>query len=143
MRMLLDTCVLSEFVSKQPNVGVIRWLEEQDEDRLFISTITLGELQYGVARLPPSQRSERLTQWLASDILDRFGNRVLSIDAAIMLRWGTFRAQMEAIGRVLPTLDSVIATTALVHDLQVVTRNVQDFADAGVQVINPWQDTGK
>ena len=122
---------------------VVRWLQEQDEDNLFISAITLGELQYGVARLPSSQRRERLVQWLANDILDRFDGRVLVIDAEVMLRWGTLRAQMEAIGRSLPAIDSIIGAIALVHDLLVVTRNVQDFADTGIQIVNPWQDTRK
>ncbi len=143
MRMLLDTCVLSEFISKKPNAGVVRWLQEQDEDCLFISAITRGELQYGVARLPLSQRRERLAQWLASDILDRFDGRVLVIDADVMLRWGTLRAQMEASGRSLPVIDSMVAATALFHDLLVVTRNAQDFADTGVQIVNPWQEAGK
>ena len=122
---------------------VVRWLQEQDEDNLFISAITLGELQYGVARLPSSQRRKRLAQWLANDILDRFDGRVLVIDAEVMLRWGTLRAQMEAIGRSLPAIDSIIGAIALVHDLLVVTRNVQDFADTGIQIVNPWQDTRK
>lgn len=140
MKMLLDTCVLSEFIAKQPDAGVVGWLGEQDEDRLFISTITLGELQYGVARLPASQRRERLAQWLATDIVERFDGRVLVVNAAVMLRWGDIRAQLEKAGRPLPAIDMIIAATALTHDLQLVTRNVRDYAGTNVRIINPWSE---
>lgn len=140
MKMLLDTCVLSEFIAKHPDAGVVGWLREQDEDRLFISTITLGELQYGVARLPASQRRERLAQWLATDIVERFDGRVLVVNAAVMLRWGDIRAQLEKAGRPLPAIDMIIAATALTHDLQLVTRNVRDYAGTNVRIINPWSE---
>ncbi len=141
MNLLLDTCVLSEFASKQPNEGLINWLEQQLEERLYISTITSGELKCGTERLPASQRRERLEQWLTSDVFERFSGRMLVIDTLVMLQWGALRAQLERAGRPMPAVDALIAATVLAHNMQLVTRNVQDFASAGVQLINPWQES--
>lgn len=136
--LLLDTCVLSEFAKRQPDASVVSWLNTQLEDRLYISAITIGELKHGVERLPPSARRERLSQWLALDILERFDGRILVIDTVAMLRWGELRAQLEAMGRPMQPIDSLIAATALTHDLDLVTRNINDFAHVGIQIINPW-----
>lgn len=136
--LLLDTCVLSEFAKRQPDASVVSWLNAQLEDRLYISVITIGELKHGVERLPPSVRRERLDRWLAYDILERFNGRIVTVDTVIMLRWGELRAQLEAKGRPMQPIDSLIAATALAHDLDLVTRNIDDFAHAGVQIINPW-----
>lgn len=138
MNLLLDTCVLSEFSKKQPDVSVVNWLGHQFEEHLYISVITIGELKHGAERLPPSERRERLNRWLESDVLERFYGRIAFIDAAVMLRWGVLRAQLEAVGKPMSPIDSLIAATALANDLIIVTRNTSDFVNAGVQLINPW-----
>jgi tRNA(fMet)-specific endonuclease VapC len=136
---LLDTCVVSEFVAKAPNQNVMRWLNRQAEERLFLSVITIGELHRGIERLPTSRRREHLGQWLADDMLERFRGRVLSIDPSVMLRWGALRAQLDQLGRPLSPMDSLIAATALSHGLQLVTRNARDYEDSGVAIVDPWR----
>lgn len=138
MNLLLDTCVLSEFIKKQPDANVINWLNRQFEEQLYISVITIGELKHGLERLPPSERRERLTRWLDSDIQERFHGRVALIDAAVMLRWGVLHARLEAAGKLMSPFDALIAATALTHDLAIVTRNTSDFVNAGIQLVNPW-----
>ena len=141
MSFLLDTCVLSEFVVKVPKREVIQWLSGQPEDRLYLSAITIGEVKRGIERLPPSPRRERLETWLTNDLLDRFEGRVLPIDTPVMLRWGILRAQLDRIGRTLSPMDSLIAATALSHDLQLVTRNRRDYEGTGVSIVDPWPPT--
>ncbi len=136
--LLLDTCVLSEFAKKQPDTTVVRWLSAQLEDRFYISVITIGELKRGVERLPPSARREQLNQWLARDILERFDGRIVAIDTVTMLRWGGLRAHLDAIGKPMQPIDSLIAATALARGFDLATRNLNDFAHAGLQIVNPW-----
>jgi predicted nucleic acid-binding protein len=135
---LLDTCVLSEFQRQSPRASVVGWLRAQAEETLFLSVLTLGELQRGISRLPASRRRNRLQAWLDSDLQRRFEGRVLPIDDGVALRWGDVQAEVEAKGAPLPVMDSLIACTALVHGLALVTRNVDDFARAGVAVVDPW-----
>jgi len=139
MSYLLDTCVISEFAARQPSVNVLQWLAGQVEERMHLSAITIGELKHGVERLPPTERRTRLERWLEIDVLERFQSRILPVDAMVMLRWGALKAQLEHIGRPMQPMDSLIAATALAHNFVLVTRNTSDFADAGVQLFNPWQ----
>ena len=138
MHYLLDTCVLSEFSRQKPEQKVIRWIEQMDEEQLFICSITIGEIQRGIERLTDSQRKTALLTWLANDLVERFGPRVLPIDCPTMLPWGSLSARLDASGRPLPVMDSLIAACALQHNLVLVTRNTADFAVTGVSLINPW-----
>lgn len=137
MRYLLDTCVISELIAKQPNPQVGRWIDETDEERLYLSVITIGEIKRGVEKLPESHRKTRLKGWLDDDLLIRFQGRILSIDTPVMLVWGKLAAR---IGRSLPAMDSLIAAIALSHNLHLVTRNEKDFAETGVEIVNPWRN---
>ncbi len=83
MNFLLDTNVVSEWTKPRPNPGVVGWLANADEDRIFISVVTLAEIRHGVDRLPPGRRRKRLAEWLQSELLERFGGRIVSIDASI------------------------------------------------------------
>lgn len=138
MKVLLDTNVLSEVARPRPDAGVIRFLHEADEDRLAVSAITIAEISRGVALLPDGRRRRELDAWLADDLLVRFGQRLLSVDAAVALTWGEMMGRMRAAGRALPVMDGFIAATAVVHELTLVTRNERDFAGLGLSVINPW-----
>ncbi|HVR27993.1 MAG TPA: type II toxin-antitoxin system VapC family toxin [Thermoanaerobaculia bacterium] len=138
MSYLLATCFLSEFQKPIPRPSVVAWLRAQEEDTLFLSVLTLGELQRGIARLPASRKRSRLEAWLSSDLRRRFDGRILPIDETVALRWGEVQASVEAEGAALPVMDSLIACTALVHDLAVVTRNGEDFARTGVAIADPW-----
>ena len=136
---LLDTPLLSELVKRTPYPAVVAWVDARDEDTLFISVITLGELQKGVSKLPASPRKEGLQSWLAQDLVQRFGGRILPVDSAVALAWGTLQGEAERSGSKLPVVDALIAATASVHNLTVVTRNVRDLRRCGVPVVNPWQ----
>jgi toxin FitB len=140
MSYLLDTNAISEWVKPRPDPGIARWLDEVDEDRTYLSVITLGELRKGVDRLANGRRRDRLGRWLTTDLSDRFGNRMLPVDAIIADEWGRLLACADAAGTAIGGIDGLIAATAKVHQLQVVTRNVAHFRHAGVEVISPWQN---
>lgn len=140
MSYLLDTCVISDLIVRLPNPAVVRWLDVQDEHQLYLSVITLGEIQRGVSRLPQSQRKEQLEAWLQEDLLLRFAGRLAAIDADVMLAWGALVARLEAQGRTLPAMDSLIAATALQNGFSLVTRNERDFDGTAVRVVNPWPE---
>jgi len=135
---LLDTCLVSELVKPRPDPGVVAWLAEQEEERLFLSAITLGELHKGVARLPDSARRDRLARWLEHDLTRRFEGRILAFDADVAEAWGRIHGAAARQGLTLPLLDSQIAATAQVHGLLVVTRNTPDLERCGAEVVNPW-----
>jgi hypothetical protein len=138
MSWLLDTCALSEYVRKAPAPEVIRWLDEQDEASLFISVISLGEIEKGILKLRASdpRRSQKLTAWLGK-VEQRFAGRILPLDAAALHVWGQIAATTELSGQPLPVMDGLLMATAQCHGLTVVTRNVQDFT-LYPQVFNPW-----
>jgi predicted nucleic acid-binding protein len=138
MNYLLDTCVLSEFTRRQPDQQVIAWLNSVSEENLFISVITIGEIQRGIERLPDSARKTELISWLNQGLLQRFADRTLAIDAETMLLWGSLTTRMESQGKPLSVMDSLIIASALQNNLVVSTRNVNDFQPSGVRVINPW-----
>lgn len=138
MRYLLDTCVLSEFFKKQPNQQVIDWVENESEPSQWISSLTVAELKRGITRLVPSHRKTELERWFEGT-MTRFGSRILNFDVAIAYRWAVMIAALESKGRPMPVIDSLIAATALEHNLTLVIRNESDFADTGVSVLNIWK----
>jgi|SRR5579872_6144112 len=140
MSYLLDTNAVSEWFKPRPDPGVVRWLDEVDEDRTYLSVITLGELRKGVDRLADGRRRDRLDRWLAGELPERFGGRLLSADAVVADEWGRLLASAESAGSAVDHAGALIAATARVHGLQVVTRNVRHFAATGVGVISPWQN---
>jgi len=139
MNYLLDTCVISEFAARQPTEKVVSWLSTLDTETVFLSVVTLGEIQKGIEKLPASKRKEALRTWLKDDLLVRFHDRLLPLESGEMLTWGTLISKVEAKGAPMPLIDSLIAATALHHDLVVVTRDVDDFAPSGVRLLNPWE----
>ena len=95
MRYLLDTCVISEMTKKRPSAKVLTWLDAQEELTLFLSVITLGELQKGVSKLPTSRKRGRLQQWVEQDLTRRFTGRILVVDLEVTMRWGAITATAE------------------------------------------------
>ena len=138
MNYLLDTWVISELVARQPEPKVVNWIDAIEDERIYLSVITIGEIKRGIEKLPESSRRQALADWLGSDLLLRFRGRILAVDTAVMLRWGELVAKMEGAGRPLPAMDSLIAALALSHNLHLVTRNEKDFQGTGMVVVNPW-----
>lgn len=135
---LLDTNILSELIKPKPEPRVLHWIAATDEDLLFLSVLTLGEIRRGIAGLRAGPRRTRLESWLETGLRSRFSGRVLPIDEAVADRWGTLTALAADQGRPVPVIDGLLAATALHHNLTLVTRNASDVAATGALVMNPW-----
>jgi predicted nucleic acid-binding protein len=138
VKFLLDTCLISELVKKKPDVAVLKWLDERDEQSLFLSILTLGELQKGISKLSTGVRKDDLQAWIEHDLIERFEGRILDLDLETALIWGKLQGEAELKGEKLPVMDSLIAATAIAHGLAVVTRNVKDIERCRARVFNPW-----
>jgi Predicted nucleic acid-binding protein, contains PIN domain len=134
---LLDTCVLSEFLKRQSNEKVLEWFDEQVEESLYVSVLTIGEIRKGVSRLSESRQKTELGRWLGNVVI-RYDGRMLSVNIRTANLWGDLKAKLESHGRPLPVIDSLLAATALEHDLTIVTRNEDDFVQTGAQILNVW-----
>lgn len=138
MKYVLDTCLVSDLAKPTPNPGVVAWLSHQPEANLYLSVVTLGEIQSSISKMPDSPRKSVLASWVSNDLLQRFKGRMLHVDRDVALVWGTKRGESAARGKVLPLADSQIAATAIVHGMTVVTRNVADFQLCEAMTLNPW-----
>jgi predicted nucleic acid-binding protein len=134
---LLDTCALSEFTKPKPSASVDAWFVQVPDGTDFVSVLTLGELEKGIAKLTTSRRRALLERWFG-DLRDRFSGRVLAVDEPVALEWGRIAARSELAGSPVPAIDALIAATAIVHGLAVVTRNTSDIARTGAPIIDPW-----
>ena len=141
MSYLIDTHLHSELRRKKPDSRVVQWLSERPVTQLDLSVLTLGKIRKGVEQLgnANAQKKAALLDWLELETPQYFQKRLLSIDARVADIWGKLAANA---GRALPAIDSLLAATAIVHQLVLVTRNVKDFAGLGVDVLNPWQVAG-
>ncbi len=135
MSYLLDTNIISETVRRTPNKSVIAWLDQIPGEALFVSVLTLGEIRKGIETLADRKRREKLRLWLEHELPAWFEGRVLPVDLAVAERWGRLLAEVS---RSVPTIDSLLAATALHHELRLVTRNAGDFDYPGLEVINPF-----
>jgi toxin FitB len=135
---LLDTCTISDVVAKQPNPNVLDWFTNQPPETVYLSVITIGEITKGIQKMPPSRRRTELEIWLDQAVLIQFQQRIIDIDLATMVLWGELTGRLEPQGRMLPTMDSLIAAVALQNSLTLVTRNEKDFAGTDVTIFNPW-----
>jgi predicted nucleic acid-binding protein len=136
---LLDTNCISEVVRSKPERRVLEWFASVNENLLYLSVLTLGEIRKGVAGLPQSKRRTNLETWLEVELGSRFSGRILSVDAAIADRWGLLAAEAKLKGKPLSAIDGLLAATALHHNLTIVSRNLSDFANARAAVLNPWE----
>jgi predicted nucleic acid-binding protein len=135
---LLDTNVVSEWTKPRPNPGVVEWLGQVDEDEVFLSVVTFAELRHGIERLPVSTRRRQLDEWLRNELPLRFEARIVGVDGAIADEWGRLVAHREGRGRPIQAMDALIAATAQVHGLTLVTRNTADFHPSVKSILNPW-----
>lgn len=132
---LLDTCVVSELAKKSQNPHVMRWLDAQAPRMLFLSALTLGELEQGIAQLPTGDRRAAYERIARQALPARFDGRILPVDVVVASAWGAFAGRHK---QTLPVVDGLIAATARVHGLVLVTRNVADFSRLDVRIHNPW-----
>jgi toxin FitB len=138
VKYLLDTCVVSELVNIKSDMLVHRWLSNRKSSELFISAMTWAELARGVVKLPKSKRKTDLELWLGQ-LEVCFEDRVLPYDKGVAQIWAKLVTDAEKKGKTIPAFDSIIAATAKAHACLVVTRNVRDFENVGVDVVNPWE----
>jgi predicted nucleic acid-binding protein len=138
MNYLLDTCLISELAKSKPQEKVVDWVLNQNETNFYISVLTFGELHKGVEKLPESKKKESLRIWMEDDLINRFKNRIIAIDMRISIIWGKILCAAEKIGRPMPAIDSLIAASGIARNLTVVTRNVTDMEQSGVNLLNPW-----
>jgi toxin FitB len=136
---LLDTNCISEITRVQPEPRVLQWFNVADETLLHLSVLTLGEIRKGIAGLQQSARRSQLESWLEVDLQARFSGRILPVSAAIADRWGVLAAESKRKERPLSVIDGLLAATALQFNFTIVSRNVNDFADTRVPVVNPWE----
>jgi predicted nucleic acid-binding protein len=135
---LLDTNVPSELTRPQPDPRVAQWLENTDDELMYLSVISIGEACKGFTVHPEQHRRTSLRQWLEDELRPWFAGRILPVSEAIAEQWGVLEGECQLKGLTLSAPDGLIAATALEHELTVVTRNVKDFTGLGVAVLNPW-----
>ncbi|WP_394848864.1 type II toxin-antitoxin system VapC family toxin [Pendulispora brunnea] len=137
MSYLLDTCAISELAAPKPNPGFVAWLDDQPDEALFLSVLTVGELIRGVELLGPGPKRRNLERWLA-ELRTSYRDRLLPVDEAVAALWGIYSARAKESGNALHAVDGLLAATAVRSALSVVTRNTRDFRSVGVTVIDPW-----
>ncbi len=135
MRFLVDANVLSEATRPDPHPGVVEWLRRH-ERFIAVTPIILGEIEFGIGLTPSTRKRRALEQWLAEGIKRL---RVIDLDVGTATTWSTLLIRLRRRGLAMPVKDSLIAASALQHQLTVVTRNVRDFQNAGVPLINPFE----
>jgi predicted nucleic acid-binding protein len=139
LKYLLDTCVISELIKPQKNEKVISWIREIDENYLFISVLTIGEIRKGISKLPESKKKKVLIDWLENDLKKRFNGRILGITEDIAILWGELSGIQEQKGLKIPVIDCLLAATAINANLSFVTRNTKDIENTGCNIVNPWE----
>ena len=134
---LLDTNIIWELIKPKPEAKLTEWVESADEDLLYLSVLTVGEIRRGIVAMEQGKRRAALQSWLETDLEPRFSGRVLPIDEATADRWGAITGGV-AQGITVPVVDGLIAATALQHNLTLVTRNTKNLAGTNVPAFNPW-----
>jgi hypothetical protein len=135
---LLDTNVISELVKgAKADAGVLRWIDEVEENSLYLSVITFGEIRKGIEKVGDPTKRLRLESFYEA-MRARFEERIIPVDLAIAERWGALSGRCEASGTKIPIADALIGATALEHSLALVTRNIGDFQNIPIAAVNPW-----
>ena len=143
MTYLLDTCIISKIpkMKQRGDTKLQKWISKHDESAYFLSVVTIGEIQAGISKLinPLDQRKKMLLEeWLVADLIPRFDGRILKVDESIAKKWGQITGEAKSKGICIPSNDALIAATAIIHNLMVVTENVKDFLNSGVLLFNPY-----
>ncbi len=137
MRVILDTCVLSELYKSSANETVKAEINSIKDEDLYLSVVTIGEIKKGITLLPDSRRQRDLSAW-CYQIETEYNDRILAIDIETAIIWGEITANVQKKGFTIGAADGLIAATALRHGLHLMTRNIKDFQETGALLINPW-----
>jgi predicted nucleic acid-binding protein len=140
MRTLLDTCVLAEIRKPDGNLSVKAAISALDDQEIYLSVISVGEIARGIHLLPKGKKKSALTSWLEG-LRKNFADRILPVDHEVSLIWGEITAIAQKHGEVIPGVDGLIAATALHHGLQVMTRNVRHFRASRAKIVDPWTES--
>jgi toxin FitB len=140
MTYLLDTCIIAELISSAPDPALVRWVDAQPEETIFISVATLGEIKSAVDRIESAPKRVLLNDWLTNDLLIRFAGRISEINVGVTLKWGEVSAQIQSLGRTVTVVDTLNLAIALINDHTLVTSNLSIFENTGVRLINPFVD---
>jgi toxin FitB len=143
MTYLLDTCIVSKLpkMKSRNDTKLLHWIAKHNEIEYFLSVVTIGEIQAGISQLtkPGDQRKKMLLEeWLISDLLPRFHERIIAVDEIVAKKWGQIIGFGRSQGICIPSNDALIAATALTHNLIVVTENGKDFINSNVSIFNPY-----
>lgn len=138
MSFILDTCVFSELCKKEPNKNVLSWFNKCPEDQIYMSSLTLGEIQFGIELLPESKKKNELLLWF-NELIEMYKDSTIAITDNICLRWGEEKAKLQKQGIHLPVIDGLIACSAIEYNYTLVTRNISDFDFIDVKLLNPWK----
>ena len=138
MKYILDTNIISELISKSPHEKVISFINTLDEKNIYLSVVTIGEINFGIHKLKSSKKREELLLWLHEDLLSRFENRIIELDTQTMLTWGEISNELKSIGNPMPIMDSLIGATCISKKMVLVTRNEKDFINLKIDIVNPF-----
>ncbi len=138
MKYLLDTCVISEIIKPQADENVISWIQNQDEESLYLSVLTFGEIEKGIEKSPDGSKKRKLQLWVEEDLKKRFEGRIVPINIDVSVKWGAIQGIAELQGKPMLAIDGLIAVSGLIHNCIVVTRNVSDMEQSTVELFNPW-----
>lgn len=139
MSVLLDTCVVSEWGRPKGRPTVKTAVQRVPDEELFLSVLTIGEIEKGVSLLAPGKKQRELASWLHG-LQTEFGERVLPVDHQIATVWGQMTARCQRAGITLPSVDGLLAATAVRFGLRLMTRNTRHFEATGAMIIDPWQE---
>jgi toxin FitB len=142
MTYLLDTCILSKLrkIHNHPEPALKNWIVKYDEREYYLSVLTVGEIEQGIHKLKNPQDRRILEVWLKGAVISRFKERILNIDVKIASKWGELSGTYQKKGISIPSIDGLIAATAIVHGLIVVTENIKDFSlIEEVKLFSPWE----
>ncbi|HTD32625.1 MAG TPA: type II toxin-antitoxin system VapC family toxin [Candidatus Elarobacter sp.] len=134
----MDTNVLSDLTKPRPNSGLRRWLDERDEESLYLSVLTLGEIRQGIAMAREDRKRRAKLEQALADFRARFAGRVLDVDRIVAETWGEVNGRTRVQGTPVSTVDALIAATAIAHKLIIVTGNARDFEKTGAHILNPF-----
>ncbi len=138
MSYLLDTNVVSESTKPRPNPKVVAWLESVPKEESFLSVVSIGEIERGIVRHQQPERAEAIGRWLEDEVMPRFQGNILSLGVSELRTWGRITGDALNQGRPVPLVDALLAATAIVHGLTLVTRNTADLEGLPVKLHNPW-----